>query len=72
MKLVMYNKAGKEWVFKILRSEGKPKDMTIHLGKNSVRDVPNGTVLNRFGIFYYGGDGDHAVNCHLLDMVCIL
>ena len=77
VKLIMYNKAGKEWSFTMTHEEGyKPKDMAIKLGNNSVKDGPNGAVLNRFGLYFkekYTGKKDaYAANCRLLDMVCIL
>ena len=78
VKFVMYNKAGKEWFFKWTYEEGyKPKDMTIRLVKNSVKDGPNGTVLNRFAMYFnglgvIGPNVPYAVNCQILDMVCIL
>ena len=71
LKLVMYNKAGKEWVFKITGPHYTLKDMRIQLEKNSVAET-NGIVLIRFGVFYIAVDGDHTVHCLLSDKVCIL
>ena len=77
VKFVMYNKAGKEWFFRWTYEPGyKPEDMTIQLVENSVKNGPNGTVLNRFAMYFKGnliGKKDaYAANCRLLDMVCIL